>query len=88
MSPLHHAEVVVMPKAEVADPQGQAIEAALSRLALGNGAPVRASHVRAGQVFRLTLDAPDRAAAEKALRTLADRVLANPNVESFECKIL
>jgi phosphoribosylformylglycinamidine (FGAM) synthase PurS component len=44
--------------------------------------------VRAGKVFRLTLDAPDRAAAEKALRTLADRVLANPNVESFECKIL
>lgn len=82
------AEVVVMPKPEVADPQGLAIEQALARLALTGAEDIRACDVRVGKVFHLTLEAPDRAAAERALHTLADRVLANPNIEGFECKLL
>jgi phosphoribosylformylglycinamidine synthase PurS subunit len=76
-----------MPKPEVADPQGQAIEAALARLALPGCDGVTAHDVRVGKVFHLTLEAADRAVAERALRALADRVLANPNIEAFECKL-
>jgi phosphoribosylformylglycinamidine synthase subunit PurS len=79
------AEVVVMPKAEVADPQGQAIEGALARLGLTG--TVQAHHVHVGKVFRLALEAADQASAEHALRTLADRVLANPNIETFKCSV-
>ena len=79
------AEVVVMPKPEVADPQGQAIEQSLSHLVLGE--PLRASQVRVGRVFRLTLEAADLASAERALHALADRVLANPNIETFTCTL-
>jgi phosphoribosylformylglycinamidine synthase len=85
MSPVFHAEVVVMPKPEVADPQGQAIEQALGRLDVAAG--VKATHVRVGKVFSLSLEASDRDAAEQALHALADRVLANPNIEGFECKV-
>ncbi|MBN1475175.1 phosphoribosylformylglycinamidine synthase subunit PurS [Candidatus Sumerlaeota bacterium] len=81
------AEVTVMPKPEVADPQGQAIEQALARLALSGTEGVRASHVRVGKVVHLELEAADRASAERALEALADRVLANPNIESFSCSI-
>ena len=87
MSPVYASEVVVMPKAEVADPQGLAIEQALARLALNGTEGVTASQVRVGKVVRLALEAPDRSAAERALKTLADRVLANPNIESFTCSL-
>ncbi|MCB2155011.1 phosphoribosylformylglycinamidine synthase subunit PurS [bacterium] len=82
MSSRFDAEVIVMPKKEVADPQGQAIEGALSRLQLTeNGVQFEGIHV--GRVFRFAVDAATRDAAEKAVETLADRVLANPNVEAF-----
>ncbi|NUP89328.1 MAG: phosphoribosylformylglycinamidine synthase subunit PurS [Candidatus Sumerlaeia bacterium] len=83
--PRFDAEVVVMPKPEVADPQGQAIEGALARLGLTG--EVQARHIHVGKVFRLDLEASDRAAAEQALHTLADRVLANPNIETFQLKV-
>ena len=63
------------------------IEQALARLALNGTEGVTASHVRVGKVVRLALEAPDRAAAERALEALADRVLANPNIESFTCTV-
>ena len=87
MSPAFDAEVVVMPKPEVADPQGRAIEAALANLKPTDGPPIRAAGVRVGKVFRLRLEAPDREAASHALEALADRVLANPNTEAFVCEI-
>ena len=85
MSPVFHAEVTVMPKPEVADPQGQAIEQALGRLDVASG--VTATHVRVGKVFSLSLEAQDRDAAQQALNALADRILANPNIEAFECEL-
>jgi len=80
------AEVFVMPKPEVADPQGAAIEQAVNRLDLGVE-KFKATNVRVGKVFHLDLEAPDEAAAEEALTRLADKVLANPNIEAFECKL-
>jgi phosphoribosylformylglycinamidine synthase len=76
-------EVVVTPQAEVADPQGQAIEEAARRLPLLTEAGCTVSHLRAGKVFRFRIEAPDIATAEATARAFADKVLANPNVESF-----
>ena len=70
--------VVVRPKDGILDPQGAAIDRSLQ----GMGYPSRG--VRAGKVFDLDLDAPDAAAAESAAREVAERVLTNPMIESFE----
>jgi phosphoribosylformylglycinamidine synthase PurS subunit len=70
--------VLVRPRDGILDPQGQAIDRSLQ----GLGYPSRG--VRAGKVFDLELDAPDRGAAESQARELAERVLTNPLIEQFE----
>jgi phosphoribosylformylglycinamidine synthase len=83
--PVFRVTVDVMPKPEVADPQGQAVEAALARL-LGDAAhPPR--HVRIGKTVRFELEAADGNAARLAVERLADRVLANPNTESYAIRM-
>ena len=85
MKTTFEAEVVVMPKEEVADPQGQAIEAAVNRSDLGREKSIQLEDVRVGKVIRLRLQATDRASAEQAVDTLADQILTNPNIESYHC---
>ena len=73
------AVVVVMPKQDVLDPQGQAIQRAAG--SLGHAA-VRG--VRQGKRFEIELDpglAP--AAAEALLAELTEKLLANPVIEDF-----
>jgi phosphoribosylformylglycinamidine synthase len=70
--------VVVRPKDGILDPQGAAIDRSLQ----GMGYASRG--VRAGKVFDLDLDAPDAAAAAAAAHEVAERVLTNPLIESFE----
>ncbi len=81
-------EVTVLPKVEVADPQGQAIEAALARLfhQQDTSAPL-AQNIRVGKIFRFHLSASDESAAKSAVQELADKVLANPNTEEFHFTI-
>lgn len=86
MSSRFNAEVIVMPKAEVADPQGQAIEGALGRLGLADRG-VRFKGIHVGRVFRFDVEAPSRDEAEQAADALADRVLANPNVEAYQLTV-
>lgn len=66
--------VTVLPKDEVADPQGETILEAARGLGFGE---VRS--VRAGRAFVIETAAED----EGRVRDLADRLLANPVVESF-----
>jgi phosphoribosylformylglycinamidine synthase PurS subunit len=84
---LFSAEVVVATKPDVADPQGQAIEAAIARMpsAMGGGAGV--ASMRAGKVFRFAIEAASPEAAEARVRLLADRLLANHNTESFAVRV-
>lgn len=77
------ARVYVSLKEGVLDPQGKAIASALQHLGFG-----AAREVRAGKFFDITLDATDRAAAEKQLREMSDRLLANPVIENFRVEIL
>jgi phosphoribosylformylglycinamidine synthase PurS subunit len=77
------AHVWVMPKRTVLDPQGQAIQHALSSLGFDN---VR--DVRQGKFFVLDLDGATREAAEKQVERLAREVLTNPVIEEFRYEII
>jgi phosphoribosylformylglycinamidine synthase len=72
------ARVVVTLKSGVLDPQGKAIEGALSSL----GVPGVVS-VRQGKVFDIEIDAADREAAEAGLRAACEKLLANLIVENY-----
>ncbi|MCF4007125.1 phosphoribosylformylglycinamidine synthase subunit PurS [Corynebacterium uropygiale] len=68
--------VNVMPKAEILDPQGQAVVRALGRLGVTG-----VSDVRQGKRFELEVDGTvTRAEVEKVAETL----LANTVIEDFE----
>ena len=77
------AHVWVMPKRTVLDPQGQAIQHALSSLGFS---AVR--DVRQGKFFVLDLDGATREAAEKQIESLAKDVLTNPVIEEFRFEIV
>ena len=70
--------VHVMPKAEILDPQGQAIVGALHRL--GHADVVA---VRQGKHFELDVAGALDAAMLERVATLARTVLSNPVIEDF-----
>ncbi|MGL5361933.1 MAG: phosphoribosylformylglycinamidine synthase subunit PurS [Bosea sp. (in: a-proteobacteria)] len=76
------ARVTVTLKTGVLDPQGKAIEGALASL----GVPGIAS-VRQGKVFDIEMAGTDRAAAEAALKTACEKLLANTVIENFRVEI-
>ena len=70
--------VLVRPKDGILDPQGEAIGRSLQ----GLGYPT--SSVRAGKVFDVELGAEDADGARRLAAELAERVLTNPLIESYE----
>jgi len=72
-----------MPKRTVLDPQGQAIQHALSSLGFN---AVR--EVRQGKFFVLDLDGTTRETAEKQVEQMAREILANPVIEEFRYEIV
>jgi phosphoribosylformylglycinamidine synthase PurS subunit len=77
------ARVVVTLKAGILDPQGKAIEHALSSLGIGGIASVRQ-----GKVFDVQLDAGDRKQAQAMLKAAADKLLANTVIENYEVQLM
>ena len=67
--------VHVMPKAEILDPQGQAIVGALGRLGHGG-----ISDVRQGKRFELEID---DSISDEALAEVAESLLANTVIEDW-----
>ncbi|MBA4023534.1 MULTISPECIES: phosphoribosylformylglycinamidine synthase subunit PurS [Mycobacteriales] len=67
--------VDVMPKAEILDPQGQAISGALGRLGFGGIADVRQ-----GKRFELEVD---DSVSDEALDRIAAELLANTVIEEY-----
>ncbi len=67
--------VHVMPKAEILDPQGQAIVGALGRLGHGG-----VSNVRQGKRFELDVDG---SIDDAALAEIAESLLANTVIEDW-----
>jgi len=76
------ARVFVTLKPSVFDPQGHTIVEALHSLGYGDVADVRQ-----GKFFEIDLRVPTSAAAEKLAAEVADRVLANPVIESFRIEL-
>jgi phosphoribosylformylglycinamidine synthase subunit PurS len=76
------ARVTVTLKSGVLDPQGKAIETALRSLGVQGVASVRQ-----GKVFEIEIDGADRAAAEVALKTAAEKLLANTVIENYRVEV-
>ena len=75
------ARVLVRPKAEVRDPQGEAVLAALRSL----GHDV--AEVRTGKEIVVTFEARDETAARETADRMGDQLLANPVIESYSVEI-
>lgn len=73
-----HVEVKVAPRATLLDPQGQAVEHALTALGFGG-----VQRVRVGRLLTLDVDAPDADAAEGIAQRMCEQLLANPVTEDF-----
>lgn len=76
------AEVVVLPKEGVNDPEGEAIRGGI--LDLGYGEVER---VRAGRFFQVTIMAENAESARTTAERLCDQVLANPVIEAYEVTV-
>ncbi|TWD57608.1 phosphoribosylformylglycinamidine synthase [Agrobacterium vitis] len=76
------ARVTVTLKNGVLDPQGKAIEGALSALGFDG-----VNQVRQGKVFDLVLDGSDKAQAEEQLKAMCEKLLANTVIENYAISI-
>ena len=75
----HHVTVEVTLRPGIADPEGSTIQRSLPALGFDN-----VTGVRVGKAIRLTIDAPDEAAARGQVEELCKRFLTNPVIEDFE----
>jgi phosphoribosylformylglycinamidine synthase subunit PurS len=76
------AEVRVMLKPSVNDPQGLSIRNALRTLGFCD-----VTEVRAGKLIAVTVDATTEQEAEQQVSVMADKLLANPVIETFEVSV-
>jgi phosphoribosylformylglycinamidine synthase PurS subunit len=72
------AEITVMLKPSVNDPQGLSIRGALRTLGFGG-----VEDVRAGKFIQVRLQAADRRSAEEAVERMCTQLLANPVIETY-----
>ena len=77
------ARVYVTLKPSVFDPQGRVVADALSSLGYDD-----VQDVRQGKFFDLELSDTDLAAAKARVTEMADRLLANPVIESYRVEVL
>ena len=78
----YFAEVSVMLKPLVNDPQGLAVRDGLHNLGFAG-----VQQVRVGKRIEITIEAASMNAAEQAVRAMCDKLLANPVIESFEFEV-
>lgn len=82
MSSVIKARITVTLKNGVLDPQGKAIEHALSAMGFGG-----IGQVRQGKVFDIELAESDKAKAEADLNAMCDKLLANMVIENYAVEI-
>ncbi|RWO82485.1 MAG: phosphoribosylformylglycinamidine synthase subunit PurS [Mesorhizobium sp.] len=76
------ARITVTLKNGVLDPQGKAIEHALSGMGFDG-----VGQVRQGKVFDVELAESDKAKAETDLKAMCDKLLANTVIENYSVAI-
>ncbi len=72
------AHVKVTLKSGVLDPQGKAIEGALSHLGFDG-----VDHVRQGKYFEIELAETDKAKAEAQVKAMCEKLIANTVIENY-----
>ena len=77
------ARVTVYPRREILDPQGKAIRNALERVGFAG-----VLDVRAGKSFEIRLGTDDPAEADRELRRMCEKLLANTVVEDYAVELL
>lgn len=77
------AEVRIMLKDGVLDPQGEAVRHALGTLGFDG-----VDGVRQGKLITLDLDATDAATAEAEVKAMCEKLLANTVIERYDITLL
>jgi phosphoribosylformylglycinamidine synthase subunit PurS len=75
--------VNVRPKDGILDPQGRAVEGSLGHLGISH-----VWEVRVGRRIELTVTAGSEEAARAVVERLAEELLSNPLIESFDIEVL
>ena len=75
----YRAEINVMPKKELLDPQGKAVSSSMKNLGLSE-----IGNVRIGKHISLEVDAETESAAKEKVEKACKDLLANQIMESFE----
>lgn len=75
--------VFVFLKHEVLDPQGKAIRNSIHNLGYDDIKDVRAS-----KFFDLKIDTDDKNKIYSEIDAIADKILANPNIENYKFEII
>lgn len=75
--------VDVMLKPEILDPQGRAVQGALRRLGLAG-----VTDVRQGKHFVIDIDGDLEGERHDLMHRLADELLSNPVIESYQMRVL
>lgn len=75
--------VDVMPKPEILDPQGKAVQGALPRLGFTG-----VSDVRQGKRFELELDGEITEERLDQVRQMAQTLLSNPVIEDYDVRVV
>ncbi|HJS27217.1 MAG TPA: phosphoribosylformylglycinamidine synthase subunit PurS [Actinomycetota bacterium] len=75
----YRAQIVVSLKEGLLDPQGKAVEGSLPALGWAN-----VSGVRVGRYVQLDVEAEGAEAAKDQVRRMAERLLSNPVIETFD----
>jgi phosphoribosylformylglycinamidine synthase len=78
----YRVHVRVMPRSGLLDPQGQAVEHALTTLGFQG-----AAGVRVGRAIELALEAASTEEARARARKMCDQLLANPVTEDYEVTV-
>jgi phosphoribosylformylglycinamidine synthase len=76
------AEVRVLLKPSVNDPQGLSIRGALHTLGFAG-----VDEVRAGKLLRIRIQAEERGAAEEQVERMCAQLLANPVIETYSFEL-
>jgi phosphoribosylformylglycinamidine synthase len=74
----YRAHIRVVPRAGLLDPQGQAVEHALTALGFAE-----AENVRIGKAIEVQVKAANRGEAEARVRQMCEKLLANPVTEDI-----
>jgi phosphoribosylformylglycinamidine synthase PurS subunit len=78
----YRAHIRVVPRAGLLDPQGQAVEHALTALGFAE-----AEEVRIGKAIEVRVKASSKSDAEQRVRRMCDKLLANPVTEDYLVEI-